>query len=131
MKTLMMTSAVALLLSGTAYAAGADWDTNADGQIDREEFNAAMQSDSGTFTALDTDQSGALSEDEFNAGLNPDASEPLAFGDWDTDQNSELSQDEFDEGAFTSFDADESGALSMDEVGSIGDAIRSGEKVSQ
>jgi Ca2+-binding EF-hand superfamily protein len=131
MKMLMMSSAVALLLSGAAYAADVKWDTNADGQIDREEFNAAMQAETSTFKALDADQSGTLSQDEFNAGVNPDASKPLAFGDWDADQNSELSQDEFDEGAWSSFDADASGSLSMDEANSIGDAIRSGKSVSQ
>lgn len=112
MKTLMMGSALALMLTA-AHAAGVDWDADASGEIDRSEFDAGMQTDA-SFTALDADADGVLSEEEFNAGVSDGA-----FAEWDADASGDLSEEELAEGLFTSTDADASGSLSMDEAAAL------------
>ena len=77
MKTLMTGTAVALMLSGAAYAADMkwnDWDTNADARLDQNEFNAGFDAD-GMFGGWDADADGMLSQEEFNTGF---------FGSMDT-----------------------------------------------
>ncbi len=68
MKTLITSTAIALLFIGTAGAATAAdmnaWDTNHDGVVEHGEFKAAMANDK-TFGACDTDHNGVLSQDEF------------------------------------------------------------------
>lgn len=110
--------AMALLV---ADAAGAqkmrDWDTDASGDLSRDEWAAGMAS--GTdFADWDADGSGTLDAGEFAGGV---------FGRLDTDDDDALSQAEFDAGAmswlgtdaasqsFTTWDADRDGTISSDE----------------
>ena len=140
MKTLMMSSAAALLIAGTAFAQS-ELDANADGMIDRDEFVAAMGEDA--FGAWDTDGDGMLSRAEFEAGVEQQ-DDADAFGtwderysEWDTDQDEMLTSEEYAAGLFGAFDADaddmwseeESAAWEEDEMRH--DATRSGREVSK
>lgn len=66
MKTLMTGAAMALMISGTAFAA--EWDANADGQVDETEFRTGLEADN-PFGAWDGDRDGMLSQEEFDQGL--------------------------------------------------------------
>lgn len=66
MKTLMTTLAAALLASGTAYAE-MEWDGNADGMIDADEFTEGFGG--GMFDDYDADGDGMVSRDEYGAGV--------------------------------------------------------------
>ena len=71
MKTLVTGAALALMVSGSALAAEmnwADWDSNADSQLDQNEFTAGLDAD-GAYDAWDGDRDGMLSRDEFNEGM--------------------------------------------------------------
>ncbi len=69
MKTVFISSAIALLFAGSAMAAdmSTSWDTNKDGIVSADEYKAAMQNDA-MFDAWDSDHDGMLSSDEFAAG---------------------------------------------------------------
>ena len=99
MKTLMMGSALALLMT-SAHVAGIEWDTDASDEIDRSEFDAGLQTDAA-FMEFDTNADEVLSEEEFGAGVTDGD-----FAEWDADASGDLSEDEFAEGLFTSADAD-------------------------
>lgn len=65
---LLTTGAAALLLMAGTAMAQTDWDANADGQIDQDEFSAGLESD-GPFDDWDTDRDESLSREEFDAGM--------------------------------------------------------------
>ena len=83
MKTLMMAAAAALLMTGPAMAADMEWDANADGNIDANEFNAGFGDEE--FTSFDADGDGMLSSEEYGAGV---------FGMYDKDKDGMWSQTE-------------------------------------
>ncbi|MDD9726653.1 EF-hand domain-containing protein [Roseovarius sp. SK2] len=59
----------ALALTVPAMAFALDADTDGDGMVSMEEFQAAMpEAPAGTFEQLDSDADGMLSEDEIAAG---------------------------------------------------------------
>ena len=61
------TFALALTVPALAYAMDAD--TDGDGMVSMEEFQAAMpEAPTGTFEQLDSDADGMLSEEEIAAG---------------------------------------------------------------
>lgn len=140
MKTFMMSSAAALLIAGSAFAAG-DWDQNADGMMDRDEFRASMGDNA--FGAWDTDGDGMLSRAEYEAGVQTqDDADTYSgwddqYGEWDADQDEMLNRDEYEEGLWTAFDADEDDLWSEEEHSAWEedemryDATRSGREVSQ
>jgi EF hand len=140
MKTFMMSSAAALLIAGTALAQS-DWDANADGSIDREEFSAGLGENA--YGSWDTDQDGMLSREEYEAGVEmQDDADSFGtwderYSEWDADADEMLSRDEYEEGLWSAFDADaddmwndeESAAWEEDEMRY--DSTRSGREVSR
>lgn len=93
MKTLMMSSVAAILMAGTALAAGqfSPLDTNQNGVLDQNEFEAALE-DGNTFSAFDNNNDGVISEDEYNQGVKNDD----WFAAWDADKDGFLEPGEFD-----------------------------------
>jgi hypothetical protein len=143
MKKLMMTSAAALLVAGTAFAADTSWDTNGDGMIDRDEYNAGMSQNDSTFGAWDSDGDGTLSRGEYETGVQ-ESDDPDGFGSWDerysgwdADEDDMLSSDEYSEGLWGTFDADgddmwnDEEAAAWEENEMRYDATRSGAEVSK
>jgi hypothetical protein len=140
MKTFLMGSAAALLLAGTALA-DSEWDMNADGMIDREEFRAGIGENA--YGEWDTNADGMLSRAEYEAGIaaQDDADTYGAwddhYGGWDADQDEMLTRDEYEEGLWTTFDADEDDLLNEHESAAWQeddlryDATRSGREVSK
>jgi len=62
-----------------------EWDANADGLVDQEEFNTAW-GDTGTYGAWDRDGDGSLTKEEFNAGL---------YDGYDADDSGAIEEPEF------------------------------------
>lgn len=108
MKTLLTSTAAALLIAGTAYAQDAT-DSAADGATD-----GSMTMDQGTtdlggigaagaekFSKWDSNHDGSLTRDEYEAGINAE-SDPSQYPSWDVvsadsvDPESGISQSEFD-----------------------------------
>ena len=89
MKTLLMSTAAAMLVAGSAYAADVAIivDTDNDGFISASEYNAALaeRNDAYWFDAWDTDGDGMISRDDFVSGN---------FATYDVDGDEMLSQDE-------------------------------------
>ena len=86
-KVFAATALAAALLAGSARAQELvfkDWDTNGDGQIDQNEFNAGIQKQ-GAFARWDTDHDKQLSEQEFERGM---------FKDYDVNGDNAILQDE-------------------------------------
>lgn len=142
MKTFMMTSAAALLVAGTAFAQS-DWDANADGKIDREEFRAGMSQNENVFGTWDADGDGVLSREEYDAGVaaQDDAD---TYGSWDERfgerelaDPDRMTAEEYTEGLWTAFDTDADDLWSDEEAAAWEsdamryDATRSGREVSQ
>ena len=119
MKTFLMSSAAALLIAGTAVAQSDDWDANADGMIDREEFNAGMGD--SAFGAWDTNEDGMLTSDEYQAGVEmQDDADSFGtwderYADWDANSDESLSAEEYGEGLFGQFDEDDDDMWSEEE----------------
>lgn len=143
MKTLMITTAAALIASA---ASAADLmvvvDADSDGVVTVSEWNAARADTTGVFGEWDTDADNILSRDEFMAGreMQDDAD---AFGTWDdryagwdTDADGMLTQDEYDAGLFDVFDADDDDLWNEEETQAWEedemryDATRSGREIS-
>lgn len=82
MKTLMMTTAAMLMMTGTALAE-MDWDANADNMIDENEFTEGFGG--GMFDDYDADADGMISRDEYGAGV---------FRTYDEDRDGMWSQTE-------------------------------------
>ena len=145
MKTLLMSTAAAMFIAGTAYAEDVKVmiDTDGDGQITVEEWNSSRSEADKIFGTWDSDGDGMLSQDEYAAGtqMQTDADSFGAWDDhyagWDEDGDGMLSADEYNSGVFSTFDADESGSWSEDETAAWEedemryDATKSGAEVSQ
>lgn len=140
MKTFMMSSAIALLIAGSAVAQSS-WDANADGMMDRDEFSAAMGDNA--FGSWDENGDGILTRDEYEAGVEA-ADDGDGYGawddnyaDWDTDQDEGLSREEYGAGLWAAYDADEDDLWNNEEHSAWEedemryDATRSGREVSQ
>ena len=75
-------SALALSLTAVPLTAQErNWDSDGDGVITRDEFDAGW-SEEGAFDAWDADEDGALSEDEFGDGAYSRYDQDDS-GDWD------------------------------------------------
>lgn len=68
----------------------ADWDTNNDGQLSKEEFQAGYE-ETTLFNDWDVNDDGVLDEDEFSSGL---------YETWDYDGNGYLEEEEIEEHGF-------------------------------
>ena len=74
------------LAASPAYAQElGEWDADASGALNEEEFNAGF-GESGVYDAWDADRDGALTEDEFNAGV---------FGGYDRNDDGMIDEPEF------------------------------------
>lgn len=62
-----------------------EWDANADGVIDQEEFTTGWN-DVGAYGEWDADGDGSLTEEEFNAGL---------YNGYDADDSGAIEEPEF------------------------------------
>lgn len=100
----------------TVFVEGfSDFDENADGMLDENEFPNSYQNN---FTEWDADEDGSLSEEEFSN---------TTFGNTDADDDDAISEDEWNMGwtgmfgnytgedDFATFDTDANGSLSSDE----------------
>ena len=75
----------------------------------------------------DGDADGALNREEFNEGWGSSYGEgESAFGTWDEDGDGALSEDEYNAGVFNSYDRDDSGAIEEPEFGDVGDDMGDG-----
>ncbi|MDT0645736.1 hypothetical protein RM545_03455 [Zunongwangia sp. F260] len=111
----LATEMITVTMEDTETSAFADFDTNADGNIDEDEFDAFYDYD---YTAWDIDEDGVLDEDEFYT---------VNFANADTDDDDVLSEDEwntgyttmygtyYDDEDFSVYDTDEDGFLSDEE----------------
>ena len=142
MKTFLMTSAATLLIAGTAFAQGAydpsQVDADHNGTIDRNEFNAAYGNDA--FGKWDTNNDGKLSRDEYQAGVETWGDQDMGnlYDPWaSNDLNEPLTADNFENGLWTHYDLNKNGTLepaeakAWDEYQLRYDATRSGREVSQ
>ncbi|SFH27415.1 hypothetical protein [Modicisalibacter xianhensis] len=80
--------AFSLLSAGSAFAQDAgfnEWDSNSDGVVDYEEFDAGFD-DEGVFDSWDANDDNMLDENEFGEGV---------FNTYDEDGNGDLSEDEY------------------------------------
>ena len=108
-KNLFLTACMAAALSfSTSCATGEyayeDWNTDADGALNDDEFDTAL-TDTGYYDNWDNDGDNLLTEDEWGLGVNEyfgdyDSSDYGLFNDWDIDGDGMLSEDEFGEGTF-------------------------------
>lgn len=88
-----------------------DWDTDASGAIEEQEWNAGLE-ENGVFGGWDANDDDILDENEWNeTGLG------VGFGDWETDGEAGLTEDEFGTGLYQEYDADGDGAWSEEEWG--------------
>ncbi|WP_424495251.1 DUF7282 domain-containing protein [Salinimicrobium sp. GXAS 041] len=93
------------------------WDTDADGSLNDEEFFNT------TFGNTDVDDDDAISEEEWNAGYTGMYSSYVNeddFGTWDADTDGVLNSDEWYQGfgatdVYTTYDADANSAVTEDE----------------
>lgn len=78
-------------------------------------------------TDWDADADGALNAEEFQGGWD-DAygEEETAFSTWDEDEDGALSEDEYNAGVFGSYDDDASGVIEEPEFGDVGDDMGDG-----
>ena len=105
---------------GTLLIVMEDWDTDASGDVSREEWNTGMRNQ-GMFDEWDSDSDGLLTEDEFNEGLA--ASGDYDYQGWDSDNDGLLSQDETSEGLYDTYDENGDQRIDEPEFGDFGDDI--------
>ncbi|MEO3433870.1 hypothetical protein [Inquilinus sp. CAU 1745] len=86
-KTTAAGFALALMAATPAMAQEAydDWDADANGTLEMEEFNTGFY-DNGVFDSWDMDDDGLLSEDEFGEGV---------YNGYDVDDSGVLEEPEF------------------------------------
>lgn len=80
--------AFSLLSAGGAFAEGEgfnEWDSNADGVVNYEEFDTGFD-DEGLFDTWDANGDNMLDENEYGEGI---------FNTYDEDGNGDLSEDEY------------------------------------
>lgn len=93
-------------------------DTNNDGTITREEFDAGHQGADIRFQSADTDRDGAVSRKEFDAL--GQARRNQAFADLDANKDGKLSPDEMESrrtAMFDRMDANRDGRITAEEMG--------------
>lgn len=128
MKTLLTTTAAALLIAGTAYAADELGDP-IEGDMDETTIQQPATDmggvdAAGTFSEFDTDQDQYLTRDEYEAGVSahPNADQ---FPSWDelsansTDPEGRLSQDEYEDAINKSDPADAATTGTSDSLGGM------------
>ncbi|TFL19701.1 hypothetical protein [Jannaschia formosa] len=126
MKTITLTAAalLALALPAAAQMAPMSYDTNADGLIGSDEFNAGF-TESDTFGTYDSDADGMLNEEEFDAAFTDREGfdemmgerEFGSFSDYDSDADGFLDEEEYNTAWFNQYDADGSGDIDEAERG--------------
>lgn len=105
---------------GTLLIVMEDWDTDASGDVSREEWNTGMRNQ-GMFDEWDSDSDGLLTEDEFNEGLA--AGGDYDYQGWDSDNDGLLSQDETSEGLYDTYDENGDQRIDEPEFGDFGDDV--------
>ena len=88
LKKLAGIGAVLAALTATPVMAQEDigaWDTDGDGALNQEEFEAGF-GEVGAYDTLDEDGDGALTEDEYNTGV---------FNSYDADDSGAIEEPEF------------------------------------
>lgn len=101
---------IALLLAGATGTAAAqtatleDWDSDANGALDAEEFRQGMRQE-GWFDAEDDDDDGRIVPTEFG-DLGEDE-----YGDWDANSDGYLEDIEYETGFFTTWDINDDGLI--------------------
>jgi hypothetical protein len=128
--TKMMTATAALfalaLPAVAQMASPMTYDTDADGMINQDEFNAGF-TESGSYTGYDADGDGMLNQQEFDSaftnregfGEMMGEREFGTFSDYDTDADGMLNEDEYNTAFFNQYDMDGSGDIDEAERGMI------------
>lgn len=113
-------SAFALALAATPVLAQgiADWDGDADGLLNEEEFGTGF-GEEGVFDDRDADDNMLLDQEE----LAWDGEAEAPWSDWDADGDELLDEEEFNAGAFDRYDADDDGLIGEAEFGDLGDDL--------
>lgn len=109
----------------TARLNQASWDTDADGTMDRSEFDTCMAV-TGLFRKWDRTRDGHLDQREFEAGLNGfgvDLRPAHGFTEWDRNGDGGLDESEFAAGCFREIDVNENGLVDDFEFRMIGYAM--------
>lgn len=86
----------------------ADWDADASGVIDEEEFDAWWE-DVNPFDDWDVDADGTVTEEELSARYS------AHFSEWDADGDRNLTEEEVRVGLFDLWDTDNDGDLAEEE----------------
>lgn len=128
MKTQMTAIAalLALTLPVAAQMAPMTYDSDADGLIGSDEFNAGF-TQSGSYAGYDIDTDGMLNQEEFDAAFTnregfSDMMGDREFGtlsDYDTDADGMLNEEEYNSAFFNQYDADGSGDIDETERGML------------
>lgn len=132
MKTLLTSTAAALLIAGTAYAQDTTGSA-ADGAMDSGTTMNQSTTDLGgssaagaeKFSEWDSDHDGSLTRDEYEAGINSE-SDPSQYPSWDVvsadsvDPESGISQSEFDNAISKASPADATTSGTSDSLGGAG-----------
>ncbi|MCL3883604.1 hypothetical protein [Marivita sp. GX14005] len=95
-KTVLTTTAAALIVSGPAFAYDA-WDRDGDGSVKEDEFAEAFH-EGEYFKMFDENEDGSIDEDEFNRA---------SFKRYDRDASGDIDEDEYEE-IERDFDMDDS-----------------------
>jgi hypothetical protein len=126
--TKTLTAAAALLAlalpAAAQMASPMTYDTDADGLINQDEFNAGFTG-AGSYTTYDADQDGMLNQEEFDTAFtNREGFDEMmgerefgTFSDYDTDADGMLNEEEYNTAFFNQYDADGSGDIDEMERG--------------
>ena len=75
------------LMASPALAQFADWDADASGAVDQEEWGTGF-GENDEFTSWDANEDGTLDEEEYESGV---------FNSYDADESGDLSEEEYGE----------------------------------
>ena len=109
-----------LALVSSAAFADMDWDGDADGLLDGDEFSEGFNTED-RFGAFDSNADGLLDGDEFGARM---GDEDMAA--YDGDGDGMLDNDEFTQGAYNRYDANRDGMIEESEFGEADDDMGEG-----
>ena len=113
----MSVAAVALMMTaGVAQAQEVgEWDADASGTIEQEEFNTGF-GETGAFGEWDANDDEGIAEDEFGTGIGEhEGLGEEEYAEWDANQDQALDENEFNEGVYSAYDEDESGDWNEEE----------------
>jgi hypothetical protein len=108
--------AVALFSTPAVAQSFAEYDSNGDGQITRDEFYGSV-SDAGIYSDVDTNSDGLIGEDEFG-----ELGQDWDYDTWDANSDGYVDSGEFYDGYYADYDSNEDGHWDDGEWDDAGEA---------